>query len=168
MPSAMPRRPSPQFSRRWAVTTTMRWSQSYERLQLGVGELDVDRRGPLQRVDAGVAGDEDLPDRDVLRDQVLEVLRGRGEVQRRRCDEMSWRLSSSGNGVRLLPPVRRPASTCITGMRRWKAESAAAMAEVVSPWTRTAAGKRPLRMSSGSAAPSGSTSKRSAQKSSKR
>ena len=54
--------------------------------------------------------------------------------------EITWRLSSSGNGVRFEPPVRRPASTCITGIRRWKAESAAAIAELVSPWTRTSAG----------------------------
>ena len=39
-----------------------------------------------------------------------------------------------------MPPVRSPASTCITGIRRWKAESAAAIAELVSPWTSTAAG----------------------------
>ena len=32
--------------------------------------------------------------------------------------EISCRFNSSGNGVRLLPPVRRPASTCITGIRR--------------------------------------------------
>ena len=37
-----------------------------------------------------------------------------------------------------------PASTCITGIRRWKAESAAAIAELVSPWTRTSAGWRAL------------------------
>ena len=47
--------------------------------------------------------------------------------------EITWRFSSSGNGVRLLPPVRRPASTCMTGIRMWKAESAAAIAELVSP-----------------------------------
>ena len=57
--------------------------------------------------------------------------------------EMSWRLSSSGNGVRLLPPVRRPASRCITGMRRWKAARAAASAELVSPCTRMAIGYCP-------------------------
>ena len=31
--------------------------------------------------------------------------------------------------------MRRPASTCATGMRRWNAASAAAKAELVSPWT---------------------------------
>ena len=67
-----------------------------------------------------------------------------------------------------MPPVRSPASTCITGIRRWKAESAAAIAELVSPWTSTAAGKRPFRVSSRVAVWSGSSSKLSAQKSSKR
>ncbi len=32
--------------------------------------------------------------------------------------EITRRLSSSGKGVRLPLPARRPASTCITGMRR--------------------------------------------------
>ncbi len=82
--------------------------------------------------------------------------------------EITWRFSSSGNGVRLLPPVRRPASTCITGIRRWKAESAAAIAELVSPWTRTSAGWRPSSTSSRVGSTSGSMSKRSTQKSSKR
>ena len=82
--------------------------------------------------------------------------------------EITCRLSSSGNGVRLMPPVRRPASTWTTGIRRWKAESAAAIAELVSPWTRTAAGRRPLRVSATVGGSSKSTSKRSAQKSSKR
>jgi hypothetical protein len=45
-----------------------------EILQFGVGEADVDLRCPIQRVDPSVAGDEDLVDRDVLPDQVLEVL----------------------------------------------------------------------------------------------
>ncbi len=53
-------------------------------------------------------------------------------------------------------------------MCRWKAESAAAIAELVSPWTRTAAGWRPLSTSSAVGTASGSRSKRSTQKSSKR
>ena len=63
-------------------------------------------------------------------------------------DEMSWRFSSSGNGVRLSPPVRSPASTCITGTRRWKAASAEAIAELVSPWTSTQAGALPASIAS--------------------
>ena len=80
---------------------------------------------------------------------------------------MTSRLSSSGNGERLLG-VRNPASTCITGMRMWNADSAAAIAELVSPCTRTAAGKRPAMMSLPVGVTSGSTPKRSVQKSSKR
>ena len=82
--------------------------------------------------------------------------------------EMTRRFSSSGKGVRLSPPVRRPASTCITGIRMWKEASEAAIAELVSPWTRTVAGRRPLIASSALGTSSGSISKRSTQKSSKR
>ncbi len=57
--------------------------------------------------------------------------------------EITWRLSSSGNGVRLSPPVRSPASTWMTGIRIWKAASAAAIAELVSPCTATAIGYSP-------------------------
>ena len=53
---------------------------------------------------------------------------------------ISLRLSSSGNGVMLPVPARSPASTCTTGMPRWKAASAAPNAELVSPCTSTAAG----------------------------
>jgi hypothetical protein len=53
---------------------------------------------------------------------------------------ISWRFSSSGKGEKLWPPVRRPASTWITGMRRWDEASAAASSEVVSPWTSAATG----------------------------
>src|SRR5215471_13604816 len=50
------------------------------------------------------------------------------------------RFISSGNGLRR-SPVRSPASTCPTRMPRWKAASEAAMAVVVSPWTRTQSGE---------------------------
>lgn len=79
-PSAIPRRPSPQFSRRWAVTTTIRLSLAASACSSGFGELDVDLGGPLEGVDAGAAGDEDLADGDVLADQILHVGRGRREV----------------------------------------------------------------------------------------
>ena len=52
---------------------------------------------------------------------------------------ISCRFNSSGNGVRV-EPVLKPASTWITGMRRWNDASAAAKAELVSPWTITAIG----------------------------
>ncbi len=81
--------------------------------------------------------------------------------------EITWRLSSSGNGERLLPPVRSPASTCITGMRRWKPASAAAIADEVSPWTSIAAGQRPSSTCSVSTF-SGGMPNHSTQKSSKR
>ena len=61
---------------------------------------------------------------------------------------ITWRLSSSGKGVRLSPPVRRPASTWKTGMCMWKAASAAAIAELVSPWTAMASGYSPRKAAS--------------------
>ena len=161
-------RPSPQFSRRWAVMTTIRRVAVVQRLQLRVGEVDVDLRGPVQGVDPGVAGDEDLARPGCSRGPGSRGSPRSGRSAAPAMDEITCRLSSSGNGVRLRPPVRRPASTCITGIRRWKAESAAAIAELVSPWTRTAAGRRPLRVSSTVGTASGSSSKRSTQKSSKR
>ena len=106
-------------------------------------------------------------DRDVLADEVLQVGRGRREVQRGDAgDDLAVELL--GNGERLLPPVRSPASTCITGMRRWKAASAAAIAELVSPWTRTAAGQRPSSSLLGLGRCRRGPPKHSTQKSSKR
>ena len=52
-----------------------------ELLQARVGELHVDPGGPVEGIDPGVAGDEDLGDGDVLADEVLEVARGRREVE---------------------------------------------------------------------------------------
>ena len=73
-------------------------------------------------------------------------LGGRGEVQARDArDQLPVELL--GERRQVVAPVRRPASTCITGMRRWKAESAADIAELVSPWTSTAAGRFPRRIS---------------------
>ena len=58
----------------------------------------------------------------------------------------------------MLPvPARSPASTWTTGIPRWNAASAAPNAELVSPCTSTAAGKRPSRTSS-SVASAGETS----------
>ena len=49
----------------------------------GLRDRHVEPGGPVQRVDAGVAGHEDLVRGDVLAHEVLLVLRGRREVQRR-------------------------------------------------------------------------------------
>ena len=81
---------------------------------------------------------------------------------------ISRRLSSSGNGVMLPVPARSPASTCTTGMPRWNDASAAPNAELVSPWTRTAAGKRPVAHVLGVASPGATSWNHWRKKSSKR
>ena len=132
-----------------------------------IREPHVDCRRPLQRVDPRVAGDEDLSDGDVLADEVLEVRRSGSEVEPGDArDELA--IADLGERRPVAASVRSPASTCMTGMWRWKAASAAAIADVVSPCTSTAAGARPVTMSSGSGGTSGSISKRSEQKSSNR
>ena len=50
------------------------------------------------------------------------------------------RMSSSGNGL-VRTPVRRPASTCPTGVRRKNAARLEAIAVVVSPCTTTTSGR---------------------------
>ena len=81
-PRRCPRRPSPQFSRRCAVTSTMRRSLSNSSCTLGIRRtarraLEAQCSASIARV----AGDEDLLDRDVLADQVLLVRRRRRQVQ---------------------------------------------------------------------------------------
>ena len=76
---------------------------------------------------------------------------------------ISWRFSSSGNGVSV-SPVRIPASTCPTGIRRWNDASAAASADDVSPWTSAAAGNPSSRMSVSVATDAPVAPKRSRQK----
>ena len=53
--------------------------------------------------------------------------------------EITCRFSSSGKGVSVVP-VRSPASTWPTGIRRLNAASAAAAADEVSPWTSAVTG----------------------------
>ena len=81
-PSAMPARPPSQFSRRCAVTTTTRPSPSTSSASRGSPIGTSSAGGPVQRVDAGVAGHEDLVAGTFSRTRFSCVLRRRREVQR--------------------------------------------------------------------------------------
>ena len=103
------------------------------------------RQEPLQGVDHGVADEVDLgggrcPRAPGCRAALRSVVKSRSASW-----SVSSRLSSSG-----MPrsPLRRPASTCATGMPSLAAQSAAAMVELTSPTTTTRSGRS--RSSTGS------------------
>ena len=124
----MPTSPSPQFSRRCAVTTTTRRSLSCSACSSGFANC-------TSSVDAQCSASMPVlpvtkiwPTGTFSRTRFCRLVEV-GAKCRPAIRVISSRFSSSGNGVRLLPPVRSPASTCMTGMRRWKADRAAAIAE---------------------------------------
>jgi len=94
------------------------------------------RQEPLQGIDHGVADEVDPGGVDALAGQVLGGAALRGEQQISGLVG-GRRLSSSGM---VRSPLRRPASTCATGMRSFVAQSAAASVELTSPTTTARSG----------------------------